>query len=51
MASTLATTDVVAPRDRAPQWREWVWQHFGGLESDLMATPCSTGHMAALARR
>jgi hypothetical protein len=28
-------TDAVAPRDRAPQWREWVYQHFGGLESDL----------------
>jgi hypothetical protein len=32
---TLLNTDAVAPRDRAPQWREWVWQHFGGLESDF----------------
>ncbi|RZI70307.1 MAG: AraC family transcriptional regulator [Variovorax sp.] len=33
--STLMTTDVVAPRDRAPQWCEWVSSHFGGLQSDL----------------
>lgn len=45
--STLVTTDVVAPRDRAPQWREWVWQHFGGLESDFYGDAVFDGHMAA----
>lgn len=45
--STLMTTDVVAPRDRAPQWREWVWQHFGGLESDFYGDAVFDGHMAA----
>jgi hypothetical protein len=40
-------TDTVAPRDRAPQWREWVWQHFGGLESDFYGDTQFDGHMAA----
>jgi hypothetical protein len=40
-------TDAVAPRDRAPQWREWVWQHFGGLESDFYGDTQFDGHMAA----
>lgn len=46
-ASTLMSTDAVAPRDRAPQWREWVFQHFGGLESDLYGDTDFDGHMAA----
>ncbi|NML42468.1 helix-turn-helix domain-containing protein [Ramlibacter sp. G-1-2-2] len=33
--STLLSTDVVAPRDRAPQWAEWISRHFCGLQSDL----------------
>ncbi len=45
--STLMTTDVVAARDRAPQWREWVSQHFGGLESDFYGDAGFDGHMAA----
>lgn len=45
--STLLTTDAVAPRDRAPQWREWVSQHFGGLQSDLYGDSGFDGHMAA----
>ena len=34
-ASKLLSTDVVAPRDRAPQWCEWISRHFCGLQSDL----------------
>lgn len=45
--TTQLTTDAVAPRDRAPQWREWVWQHFGGLESDLYGDTSFDGHIAA----
>ncbi|HSH90369.1 MAG TPA: DNA-binding protein, partial [Ramlibacter sp.] len=45
--STLLSTDVVAPRDRAPQWREWVSQHFGGLQSDLYGDSEFDGHMQA----
>ena len=46
-APTRMTTDVVAPRDRAPQWREWVFRHFGGLESDLYGDTEFDGHMLA----
>jgi len=46
-ASTQMTTDDVAPRERAPQWREWVFKHFGGLESDLYGDTEFDGHMAA----
>lgn len=46
-ASTVMTTDDVAPRDRAPQWREWVFRHFGGLDSDLYGDTEFDGHMAA----
>jgi AraC-like DNA-binding protein len=46
-ATTLLTTDAVAERDRAPQWREWVYRHFGGLESDLYGDTGFDGHMAA----
>lgn len=46
-ASVVLSTDVVAPADRAPQWREWVWKHFGGLESDLYGDTEFDGHMAA----
>ena len=41
------TTDAVAQRDRAPQWREWVFQHFNGLESDLYGDTQFDGHMSA----
>jgi len=43
--STVLTTDVVAPRDRAPQWREWIWRHFGGLDSDLYGDTSFDGHL------
>ncbi len=43
--TTVMSTDEVAPRDRAPQWREWVYRHFGGLESDLYGDTSFEGHM------
>ena len=46
-ATTLLSTDAVAPRDRAPQWCEWVGRHFGGLESDLYGDTGFDGHIAA----
>ena len=46
-APTVLSTDDVAPRERAPQWREWVWKHFGSLESDLYGDTEFDGHMAA----
>jgi AraC-like DNA-binding protein len=46
-ASTLLTTDAVAPRDRAPQWCEWVSRHFCGLRSDLYGDTDFDGHIAA----
>ena len=45
--STLLSTDDVAPRERAPAWREWVFQHFGGLDSDLYGDTDFEGHLAA----
>lgn len=45
--STIVTTDHVAPRERAPVWREWVWKHFGGLQSDLYGDTEFDGHMAS----
>jgi AraC-like DNA-binding protein len=45
--STLLSTDDVAPSERAPAWREWVFQHFGGLDSDLYGDSEFDGHMAA----
>lgn len=41
------TTDEAAPRERAAAWREWVWRHFGGLESDLYGDTDFDGHIAA----
>lgn len=46
-ASTVLTTDDLSPRDRAPQWREWVDRHFGGLDSDLYGETDFDGHMAS----
>jgi AraC-like DNA-binding protein len=45
--STVLTTDDVPVRERAPAWREWVFNHFGGLESDLYGDTEFEGHMAA----
>ena len=46
-AATVVSTDDFAPRERAPVWREWVWKHFGGLESDLYGDTDFDGHMAS----
>lgn len=45
--SMVLDTDAVAVRDRAPQWREWIWRHFGGLESDLYGDAQFDGHLTA----
>jgi AraC-like DNA-binding protein len=48
MAAPLSmSTDVVAAPDRAPQWCEWVFQHFGGLQSDLYGDTDFDGQMVA----
>lgn len=44
---TPMSTDVVAPAERAAIWREWVWTHFGGLDSDLYGDTTFEGHMSA----
>jgi len=46
-AATVVTTDHVKPRERAPVWREWIWQHFGGLESDFYGDTEFDGYMAS----
>jgi AraC-like DNA-binding protein len=45
--STLLSTDVVSPRDRAPQWCEWLSRHFCGLRSDLYGDVTFDGHLAS----
>lgn len=45
--TTLMSTDEIAPRERAPQWCEWVHQHFGGLRSDLYGDTVFDGHIRA----
>ena len=45
--SLVLSTDAVAPRDRAPQWREWIWRHFGGLDSDLYGDRDFDGRLSA----
>ena len=40
-------TDQVAPAERAAVWRDWIWTHFGGLESDLYGDDTFDGRMAA----
>lgn len=44
--ATHYTTDDITVRDRAPQWREWVHRHFGGLDSDLYGDQDFDGHIA-----
>ncbi|MDW5441286.1 helix-turn-helix domain-containing protein [Polaromonas sp. SM01] len=46
-AATEVSTDNVSPRERAPVWREWIWKHFGGLQSDLYGDTDFDGHMAS----
>lgn len=45
--SLVLSTDAVAARDRAPQWREWLNRHFGGLDSDLYGDTDFDGHLSA----
>jgi AraC-like DNA-binding protein len=45
--SLVMSTDAVAPDERAAIWRDWVWKHFGGLESHLYGDTSFDGHMAA----
>lgn len=46
-ADTLVSTNDFAPRERAPVWREWIWKHFGGLESDLYGDTDFDGQMSS----
>jgi AraC-like DNA-binding protein len=45
--SIVLDTDAISAKDRGPQWCEWVWQHFGGLKSDLYGDAGFDGHLAA----
>lgn len=45
--SSVMSTDAVAPSERAPAWRDWIWKHFGGLESDLYGDTGFDGHLSA----
>jgi AraC-like DNA-binding protein len=45
--STLMSTDSIAPRERAPQWCEWLHRHFGGLQCELYGDTGFDGHIAA----
>jgi AraC-like DNA-binding protein len=47
MTDSTLSTDAVAPRDRAPQWCEWVSRHFCGLQSDLYGDTDFDGHLAS----
>lgn len=46
-AAPLMSTDHVAAGERAAAWRDWVWKHFGGLESDLYGDQDFDGHLHA----
>lgn len=46
-ATTLLSTDAVAPRDRAGQWCEWISRQFNGLQSDLYGERSFDGRMVA----
>eukprot|EP01041_Mallomonas_annulata_P018569 gene18569-37553_t len=45
--ASVMSTDSVAPIERAAIWRDWIWTHFGGLESDLYGDTGFDGHMSA----
>ncbi|WBY00752.1 helix-turn-helix domain-containing protein [Ramlibacter tataouinensis] len=45
--STLLSTDDLAARERAPQWCEWLSQHFGGLQTDLYGDSEFDGHLSS----
>lgn len=44
---TVVTTDLVAPRERAPAWHEWIWKQFDGLGSYLYGDTEFDGRMAS----
>lgn len=44
---TVVTTDLVAPRERAPVWREWIWKQFDGLGSHLYGDTEFDGRMSS----
>jgi AraC-like DNA-binding protein len=46
-APSVVSTDDFSPRERAPVWRDWIWKHFGGLESDLYGDTDFDGQMAS----
>jgi AraC-like DNA-binding protein len=46
-ATQVMSTDAVAPVERAAVWRDWIWSHFGGLESDLYGDTGFDGHISA----
>ena len=48
-AASVMSTDSVEPIERAAIWRDWIWTHFGGLESDLYGDTEFDGHMSASA--
>jgi AraC-like DNA-binding protein len=45
-AQTLQTDDLAA-RERLGQWREWIAQHFGGLESDFYGDCSFDGRLSS----
>jgi len=45
--ASVMSTDSVAPIERAAIWRDWIWTHFGGLESDLYGDTEFEGRMSA----
>ena len=47
-AAIVVTTEHVAPRERAPVWRDWIWKHFGGLDCELYGDTEFDGHMACV---
>jgi len=44
----VVSTDDLAPRERAPLWREWIWKHFGGLDSDFYGDTEFDGHLCSV---
>lgn len=46
-ASTVMSTDDVGAGERALAWCDWIWRHFGGLQSDLYGETDFDGHLWA----
>lgn len=45
--SLLMSTDELPIKERQGAWTHWIWQHFGGLESDLYGDADFDGHMSS----